>query len=238
MNIKAVLKFIKKGKKNMRTYDEFESFCDKNDRMDLVSSLLEDKYVTLHEKVSITPKGEEYLNKDSWFDRKQVIPFIITILISLGAIWISYNSLQFQIDSLTPNKPVLTISPDDNMKNLYTLNLIRNTSDGEKIRLYIQNTGSVETQKMTIELKSPIYLQSNMIQIETISGSKTDSIALFIKKRNCDADDIDCTDDDLPIGIVPLTFEITCRNCDEAHKKFNETIDFCIYKEDISICTI
>jgi len=245
MDRKKALLFIKKGKNKEITMDSFKSYCEKNDECFemIYSDLLSNKHIIpcVDDKITLTPDGEEYLNKHSWLDKKQILPIIIAIfalLLSAGGVWLSNNSLQVQIDSLTPKGPVLTIYPDDNMRNLYTLNLIRNISDGEKIRLYVQNTGSVETQKMTIELISPKYLKSNKGDRETIAGSKTDSIALYIKKRNCDAGDIDCTDDDLPVGIVPLTFEITCRNCDAAHKKFNETIDFCIYKKDISICTI
>lgn len=175
------------------------------------------------EKKKISGVGE------SWFDKKQVIPIILTVL----GLFLTYYSLSLQISSITPNRPDLDVYPAEYLGDPPTLSAQclsdKNVSGGkgEKVRLYIKNSGGMETQHMTVEVVSPTFLASNTENIETIKERSTGSAVLYIRQA-CMQEK--CNQSLLPEGFVPVTFKFTCRNCKD--RVFNETFDFYIAHEE------
>ena len=173
-------------------------------------------------------KGSKFA--ESWIDKKQVIPIVISVLLLIGVYW----TISLQISSITPNRPVLDVYPAEYLGDPPMLSA-RYLSDknisGEKVRLYIKNSGGMETQHITIEVVSPTFLASNRENIETIKERSTGSGVLYIRQ---DCMQEKCDQSHLPEGIVPITFKFTCRNCE--YREFNKNFDFCIEHETSGIC--
>ena len=169
----------------------------------------------------------------SWIDKKQVIPIVISVLMVICVYW----SISLQISSIIPNRPVLDVYPAEYLGDPPMLSA-RCLSDknvsggkGENVRLYIKNSGGMETQHMTIEVVSPTFLASNTENIETIEERSTGSGVLYIRQ---DCVQEKCDQSLLHEGIVSITFKFTCRNCE--YREFNKTFDFCIEHETSGIC--
>jgi hypothetical protein len=158
-----------------------------------------------------------------------VIAIITLIVLALGvwAAWVAY----------IPNRPALEIYPAEDLGDTPMLSAQclsdKNVSGGkgEKVVLNIVNTGRMETQHITIKVVSPTFLVSNTENIETIKGGSGGSGVLYIRQK-CMQEK--CNQSLLPEGIVRITFEFTCRNCEL--REFTENFDFCIWHESSGIC--
>lgn len=187
-----------------------------------------DEIYTRHLK--LTEKGKRILlDHPKWYDdflgRKQIIP----ILIALFSVVIIYLQLNAQIISITPNRPVLDIYAADWMGDPPELSaqyLAKENYSGEKTRLYIKNSGGIDTQHVTIRLISDVF-SSGIDNIDNIPAGKTGTAVLFIRQTSCIYEE--CDESILPRGIYPMEFKITCLNCESEDRESIKTIDFCIW---------
>ena len=163
---------------------------------------------------------------------------IVAVIISAVGVCLSHQSLKVDIQSLSlkisshvPNEPELEIYPSENyfresLPMLSVQQVLGETTagEGQKVRLYIRNTGGMDTYGMTFNVISPPYLKSRggiVNYPKNVKSHGVESVAIYIKSNEREYNN------SLQLGeVVPVTFKITCANCERQKRNFNETFNF------------
>jgi len=175
--------------------------------------------------------GKEKVSK--WREGIMVSCTVIIVICTLSIAICTWNSLSLEKSSHVPNEPELEIYPSENYfrESIPTLSVQQvlgetTAGEGQKVRLYIRNTGGMDTYGMTFDVVSPPYLKSRggiVNYPKNVKSHGVASVVIYIKSNEREYNN------SLQLGdIVPVIFKITCANCESQKRNFNETFNFSI----------
>lgn len=183
----------------------------------------------------LTPKGTLYVKSKKtelfkmWYRKPEWWSLLFSTT-SIFAVIIAYFSLNAQINSIIPNKPVLEIFSEE--KNLPAWEIV-NYGTFLELPIHIRNVGGADTQHITIRaIDDEQYPDSELItstigNIENVKAGTTGVIEEFyIQQKSCIYNERNCNASELPVK-VKIPFEFTCINCEQ--QKFTKLLEFCIW---------
>lgn len=195
----------------------------------------------------LTPEGKRRLEEKYFWNRNNKF-FIANIILTLvvGIIVAFYStgyannlavSLEEKYNSplkLTPQ--TLNITMDKNFKEIPAQQLIEkdNPTNRPKVEICIKNFAKMKTDHIHFILidNNLTSTDGNIENIDSVN-SKCDYVSL--RHRYCYSDSCPIDINSIPNGIVPLTFEFNCKNCEP--QIFNYTFDdICIWRESSLEC--
>jgi len=175
------------------------------------------------------------MNADK-ISKTALIISIITLIVAVLGLGFTYKTLKVEIQSLSleisshiPNKPELEIYPREDYFDYPPMLSIQQVlgettaGDGQKVTLRIRNIGRIDTGHMTFEVVSPTYLKSTIVNYPGVKSGGNASVDIYLKP-NWD----EYNNSLQPEDIVPVSFKITCANCERQERNFYGTFDFYI----------
>lgn len=190
---------------------------------------------------------------------QKVVPLLMSTLVLVilfGQLLLLSNQTKILERTSPPYEPYIKIVPDVEDYSLWSWDLVDNISyqlnipidySWGKIDLTIYNFGKTDSQKIycnPLEKNESLFavLRYNKTanNIMNVPAGSSIRARLHIKHKDChnapEDPDYACMKRELvPIGKQKIILECDCLGCFE-QRKFNETIDFCIYKDKESEC--
>jgi len=155
----------------------------------------------------------------------------------------TFNSLATkQISALAPIDPNISlyIEPEERIIEAAQIARISIDEKGNKHRrevavdVIIRNTGQMASGKLKILIDDTEIFIKDMT-VPSLSGLSPYKNFTKIHLRSCNfGEDAPCNVSGVPLGKRDIAFEIRCPFCTPS--SFNQTIDFCFWRDDSSIC--
>ena len=169
---------------------------------------------------------------NSWFDKKQIIPIVISAIITFISIYYAFYLNSPYLEKIEPTIEVY--SPAHWFENLSSISAKRMTTEPDyaaSLKLCLRNTGKEETGMVEFTIDSPF--NGSHLYLENIQGHDEKCETLQFWVNDCFLKGI-CNMSALPKGKTNLDIFVNCPKC--APNKFNKNVSVCIWHDKAEEC--
>lgn len=183
-------------------------------------------------------KRRKSLENNSWLDKKQIVPIVLSMIFTLVVVYTSYNLQKPYMEKIEPN---LEIFPPvqynhfngNNVLTFSAQDFVDNRSVGQRITLCVKNTGKTNTGVVTIFLENN-WVWPNVWNFENIESGSSNCSDEFVRS-NCYGSN-NCTIFSVPNGTNKLNFTVQCVNCESSKRIYSWFLDACIWQQNSAEC--